>query len=64
MKIDVLKTIKHNPLLSPQCDRPVFSLKEENIEQTDGCLKYEKNYAFIGFPMMLNWLLRTPNRMF
>ena len=57
-------TIKHNLLLSSQCDRLVFGLKEESIEQTDGCLKYEKNYAFIGFPMMLNWLLRTPNRMF
>ena len=57
-------TIKHNPLLSSQCDRPVFSLKKESIEQTHGCLKYEKKYAFIGFPMMLNCLLRTPNRMF
>ena len=49
MKIDVLKTIKHNPLLSSQYDRPVFSLKEENIEQTDGCLKYEKKLCFHRF---------------
>ena len=44
-------TIKHNPVLSSQCDRPVFSLKEESIEQTDRCLKCEEKIMLLSvFP--------------
>ena len=59
-------TIKHNPVLSSQCDRPVFSLKEESIEQTDRCLKCEeKKLCFYRFSHDAQLAFDDPfNRMF
>ena len=44
-------------------DQCSASRKRVLSKQTD-VSNMKKKYAFIGFPMMLNWLLRTPNRMF